>query len=99
MTRHRDFQVWMEQLIENQTYTVGNGEPSKNDFPLKVCENKLKLVFNRATIVCREDLPDIPPNQYKFKPIYECMSKNYSYDLLYSKVSNFMTSVRYILAF
>lgn len=49
----------MENVTEHHTYRVYNGESFDNDFSFKVCENKLKLLFNGGTTVSKADFLDI----------------------------------------
>ncbi|KAL5066292.1 hypothetical protein RYX36_028029 [Vicia faba] len=65
----REFNHWMEVLTEQETYMLYNGEPLKNDIPLKACDNEIKLLFNSATTLCKTPLDNIPLHKFNFKPI------------------------------
>ncbi|KAL5056061.1 hypothetical protein RYX36_036743 [Vicia faba] len=60
VTRSRDLELWNKTLQENQTYMVYNGEASVYDMPMRVCENKYKLFFNRDPTITATDIPNIP---------------------------------------
>ncbi|KAL5062542.1 hypothetical protein RYX36_024279 [Vicia faba] len=60
VTRSRGLDVWKNNLQENQTYMVYNGETMLYDMPMKVCDNKYKLFFNRSTTIIVVDIPVIP---------------------------------------
>ncbi|KAL5077195.1 hypothetical protein RYX36_016179 [Vicia faba] len=67
VTRSRDLDVWKNKLQENQTYMVYNCETMLYDMPVKVCDNKYKLFFNRSTTITVVDIPDIPQHKFNFK--------------------------------
>ncbi|KAL5076802.1 hypothetical protein RYX36_015786 [Vicia faba] len=60
VTCSRDLDVWKNNLQENQTYMVYNGETVLYDIPMKVCDNKYKLFFNSSTTITAVDIRDIP---------------------------------------
>ncbi|KAI5434657.1 hypothetical protein KIW84_021472 [Lathyrus oleraceus] len=67
-TRNREFKDCIEQLIENETYCLYNGDHMVNEGNFKVCLNKLKLVFNGGTTISKMEITAILPHQFKFKP-------------------------------
>ncbi|CAL5193772.1 unnamed protein product [Lathyrus oleraceus] len=63
VTRHRDYKHWTKMLIEHETYALYNGEPLKNDLPLKAYENHLKVMFTTATTGCKNAIHNIHAHQ------------------------------------
>ncbi|CAL5201839.1 unnamed protein product [Lathyrus oleraceus] len=57
-----------------------------NDGTFKVCPNKLELVFNGGTTVSKMAISEIPPHQFKFKPIVDFLTRKLSNDLLYDAI-------------
>ncbi|XP_058753370.1 uncharacterized protein LOC131626566 [Vicia villosa] len=63
-TRNKDFNDWVQQVKEHDTFFLYNGEPVDNDAPLKVCSNPLKLVFNGGTTMTNFSIPGIPSHKF-----------------------------------
>ncbi|XP_058783684.1 uncharacterized protein LOC131658404 [Vicia villosa] len=68
---------------------VYNGETMINEMPLKVCDNKYKVFFNRATTVTAVDVPDILGHQFNFKSFTDFLSGEFIPDRLYGIPSHF----------
>ena len=85
-TRNREFNDWIQQLEEHETYCLYNGDPVVNGGSFKVCPNELKLVFNGGTTVSKMALPEIPTHQFQFKPIADFLTGKFSNDLLYGEL-------------
>src|SRR4051812_14891696 len=83
VTRSRDFEIWKKTLQEMETYVVYNGETMINEMPCKVCDNKYKVFFNRATTVTAVDIPNIPTHSYNFKSFSDFLSGEFSVDRVY----------------
>ncbi|XP_058734815.1 uncharacterized protein LOC131606617 [Vicia villosa] len=83
VTRSRDFEIWKKTLQEMQTYIVYNGETMINEMPCKVCDNKYKAFFNRATTVTAVDIPDIPTHNFNFKSFSDFLNGEFIVDRLY----------------
>ncbi|XP_058746517.1 uncharacterized protein LOC131619441 [Vicia villosa] len=85
-TRNRDFNDWVQQVKEHDTFFLYNGEPVDNDAPLKVCSNPLKLVFNGGTTMTSVAIPGIPTHKFCFHPIENFLKGNFKHDLLYDVI-------------
>ncbi|XP_058775181.1 uncharacterized protein LOC131649434 [Vicia villosa] len=85
-TRNRDFNHWVQQVKEHDTFLLYNGEPVNNDAPLKVCSNPLKLVFNGGTTMTNVAIPEIPTHKFCFHPIENFLKGNFKHDLLYDVI-------------
>ncbi|XP_058761709.1 uncharacterized protein LOC131635113 [Vicia villosa] len=83
VTRSRDFELWKKTLQEMQTYIVYNGETMINEMHMKVCDNKYKVFFNRATTVTAVDVLDIPEHSFNFKSFSDFLSGEFIVDRLY----------------
>ncbi|XP_058732680.1 replication protein A 70 kDa DNA-binding subunit E-like [Vicia villosa] len=86
ITRSRDFKEWIDQVKENETYSLYNGEPVVNDGPFKVCANPLKLLFNGGTTVTNVAFPEIPLHKYNFQPIENFLKGSIKHDMLYDVI-------------
>ncbi|XP_058739409.1 uncharacterized protein LOC131611395 [Vicia villosa] len=75
-----------------QTYIVYNVETMINDMPSKVCDNKYKVFFNRATIITAVDVPDIPEHQFNFKSFTDILSGDFIVDRLYGAFEQVVTN-------
>ncbi|WJX82879.1 hypothetical protein P8452_65588 [Trifolium repens] len=77
-----DLLKWKELMKEGSTYFMRNFRVSDNDFQYKMSEHKCKLTFVGATKVDELDVPEIPPNVFKFKDFAEIKKGNYRQELL-----------------
>ena len=62
---------------------IYNGEPLKNDLPLKVCDNNFKLFFSAGTTITQVDIPEIPPQTFQFKPFQDFLNGDFDVDSVY----------------
>lgn len=83
VTRARDLDGWNKTLQEDQTYMIYTVETLLNEMPLKVCHNKYKLFFNRATTITCVDIPDIPPHSFQFKSFSKFLNGDFVVDRFY----------------
>ncbi|KAL5075858.1 hypothetical protein RYX36_014842 [Vicia faba] len=85
-TRSRDFNDWVEQLREHETYYLYNGELMVNYGTFKFCSNQLKLVFNGGTTVTNVALPAIPLQKFNFHAIENFVNGRFKPDMLYGVI-------------
>ncbi|KAL5075591.1 hypothetical protein RYX36_014575, partial [Vicia faba] len=94
VTHFRDLDVWKNNLQENQTYMVYNGETMLYDMPMKVCDNKYKLFFNRSTTITTVDILDIPQHNFYFKSFTDFQNEDFIVDRLYDVIGAVQQVVR-----
>ncbi|KAL5073337.1 hypothetical protein RYX36_012321 [Vicia faba] len=86
VTRSCDLDVWKNNLLENQTYMVYNGETMLYDMPTKVCDKKYKLFFNRSTTISAVEISDIPQHNFYFKSFTDFQNGDFIGGRLYGAV-------------
>jgi len=69
-------------LILNQTYEIENFKVSNNDTVVKACDHRFRLTITCATVITKQDFPDIPMASFNFKDFGEVLAGQYRPDLL-----------------
>lgn len=66
----------------NQTYEMENFKVSNNDSVVKACDHRFRLTITGATVISKQDFPDIPMASFNFKDFGEVLDGKYRPDLV-----------------
>lgn len=77
------------QLFLNQTYEMENFKVSNNDSVVKACDHRFRLTITGATVISKQDFPDIPMASFNFKDFGEVLDGKYRPDLVVDVIGAF----------
>jgi hypothetical protein len=66
----------------DQTYEMENFKVSNNDLVVKPCDHRFRLTVTGATVIEKQDFPDIAMASLNFKDFAEVLAGKYRPDLL-----------------
>jgi len=76
MVKKKDLVVWVEKLVEGESYVMHNFKILKSQGQYRICEHDYKLLFIGATVVKAQPMPNILLKVYKFKSIKEIIDED-----------------------
>lgn len=77
------------QLMLDQTYEMENFKVSTNDLVVKACDHRFRLTATGATVIAKQDFPDIAMASFNFKDFAEVLAGKYRPDLLVDVIGAF----------
>jgi len=76
MMKNEDLAVWVEKLVEGESYVMHNFKILKSQGQYCICEHDYKLLFIGETAVKAHPMPNIHLKVYRFKSIKEIIDGN-----------------------